>query len=83
MNISALFIKRPVATTLLMMGILIFGWMSYLRLPLSENPNIDYPVIIVSATLSGASPETMATSVAKPLEKQISTISSINLYFNK
>ena len=77
MNISALFIKRPVATTLLMMGILIFGWMSYLRLPLSENPNIDYPVIIVSATLSGASPETMATSVAKPLEKQLSTIASI------
>ena len=54
MNMSTLFIKRPVATTLLMMGILIFGWMSYLRLPLSENPNIDYPVIIVSATLSGA-----------------------------
>lgn len=77
MNMSTLFIKRPVATTLLMMGILIFGWMSYLRLPLSENPNIDYPVIIVSATLSGASPETMATSVAKPLEKQISTISSV------
>ena len=77
MNISTTFIKRPVATTLLMMGILVFGWMSYLRLPLSENPNIDYPVIIVSATLSGASPETMATSVAKPLEKQISTISSV------
>ena len=48
-----------------------------MRLPLSENPNIDYPVIIVSATLSGASPETMATSVAKPLEKQLSTISSV------
>ena len=77
MNISTTFIKRPVATTLLMMGILVFGWMSYLRLPLSENPNIDYPVIIVSATLSGASPETMATSVAKPLEKQLSTIASI------
>lgn len=77
MNISTTFIKRPVATTLLMMGILVFGWMSYLRLPLSENPNIDYPVIIVSATLSGASPETMATSVAKPLEKQLSTISSV------
>lgn len=77
MNISTLFIQRPVATTLLMMGILIFGWMSYARLPLSENPNIDYPVIIVSATLSGASPETMATSVAKPLEKQLSTISSV------
>ena len=77
MNISTTFIKRPVATTLLMMGILVFGWMSYLRLPLSENPNIDYPVIIVSATLSGASPETMDTSVAKPLEKQLSTIASI------
>ena len=77
MNISTTFIKRPVATTLLMMGILVFGWMSYLRLPLSENPNIDYPVIIVSASLSGASPETMATSVAKPLEKQLSTISSV------
>ena len=77
MNISTTFIKRPVATSLLMMGILVFGWMSYMRLPLSENPNIDYPVIIVSATLSGASPETMATSVAKPLEKQLSTISSV------
>lgn len=77
MNISTTFIRRPVATTLLMVGILVFGWMSYLRLPLSENPNIDYPVIIVSATLSGASPETMATSVAKPLEKQLSTIASI------
>ena len=77
MNISSTFIRRPVATTLLMMGILVFGWMSYLRLPLSENPNIDYPVIIVSASLSGASPETMATSVAKPLEKQLSTIASI------
>ena len=77
MNISTLFIKRPVATTLLMMGILIFGFMSYFRLPLSENPNTEFPIIIVSASLTGASPETMATSVAKPLEKQLSNVSSI------
>ena len=77
MNISALFIRRPVATTLLMLGILIFGMMSFTRLPLSEHPNVEYPIIIVNATLSGASPETMATSVAKPLEKQLSNISSI------
>ncbi len=77
MNISSLFINRPVATTLLMLGILIFGFMSFFRLPLSEHPNVEFPIIIVNATLSGASPETMATSVAKPLEKQISNISSI------
>ncbi|WP_298067595.1 efflux RND transporter permease subunit [uncultured Mailhella sp.] len=77
MNISSLFIKRPVATTLLMAGILIFGMMSYLRLPINDNPNVEVPVIIVSATLDGASPEVMATSVAKPLEKQLSNIASI------
>ncbi len=77
MNISSLFISRPVGTTLIMLGILAFGIMSFFRLPLSENPNIEYPIIIVNANLSGASPETMATSVAKPLEKQLSNISSI------
>ena len=77
MNMSALFIKRPVATTLLMAGILIFGMLSYFQLPQSDMPNVELPYIIVSASMPGADPETMATSVAKPLEKQLSTISSI------
>lgn len=77
MNMSALFIKRPVATTLLMAGILIFGMLSYFQLPQSDMPNVEFPNIIVIATMPGADPETMATSVAKPLEKQLSTISAI------
>ncbi len=77
MNISALFIKRPVMTTLVMAGILIFGIVSYRLLPVSDLPTVDYPTISVSASLAGASPETMATAVATPLEKQFSTIPGI------
>lgn len=77
MNISAPFIKRPVMTTILTAAILIFGAMAYPLLPVSDLPNVDYPVISVSATLAGASPETMASSVAIPLEKQFSTISGV------
>jgi HAE1 family hydrophobic/amphiphilic exporter-1 len=73
-----LFIKRPVMTTLVMAGILIFGAMGYRLLPVSDLPNVDFPVINVSAGLPGASPETMASSVATPLEKQFSTIQGID-----
>ncbi len=74
MNISELFIRRPVMTGLVMIGILMFGIMSYRLLPVAALPNVDFPTIQVSATLPGASPETMASAVATPLEKQFSTI---------
>ena len=78
MNISGLFIRRPVATTLVMFGILMFGLMAYRLLPVSDLPNVDYPTITVSAGLPGASPQTMAAAVATPLEKQFSTIAGID-----
>jgi hydrophobic/amphiphilic exporter-1 (mainly G- bacteria), HAE1 family len=77
-GISDIFIKRPVATTLLMVGIIIFGITGYRQLPVSDLPNVDFPTIQVSAGLPGASPETMASSVATPLEKQFSTINGID-----
>ena len=77
MNITGLFIRRPVMTTLVMAGILIFGLVAYRQLPVSDLPTVDYPTISVSASLPGASPETMASSVATPLEKQFSTIPGI------
>ncbi len=78
MNIAGLFIRRPVMTTLVMAGILVFGVAAYFRLPVSDLPAIDYPTIQVSASLPGASPETMASSVATPLEKQFSTIAGLD-----
>ncbi|MBI5440794.1 MAG: efflux RND transporter permease subunit [Deltaproteobacteria bacterium] len=78
MNIAGLFIRRPVATTLVMAAILLFGVMGYRRLPVSDLPNVDYPTIQVRASLPGADPETMASSVATPLEKQFSTIAGID-----
>ena len=77
MNFTELFIRRPVMTTLVMAGILIFGLVAYRQLPVSDLPAVDYPTISVSASLSGASPETMASSVATPLEKQFSTIPGV------
>ncbi|HVH09252.1 MAG TPA: efflux RND transporter permease subunit [Gemmatimonadales bacterium] len=78
MSISELFIKRPVMTTLVMLGILVFGLMAYRLLPVSNLPNVDFPTIQVNASLSGASPETMASAVATPLEKQFSTIAGVD-----
>jgi hydrophobic/amphiphilic exporter-1 (mainly G- bacteria), HAE1 family len=78
MNITEIFIKRPVMTTLLMLGIVIFGVVGYRALPVSDLPNVDFPTIQVSAGLPGASPEMMAASVATPLEKQFSTISGVD-----
>ena len=78
MNLSELFIRRPIMTTLVMIGILIFGLMSYRLLPISDLPSVDYPTIQVSASRPGASPETMASSVARPLEKQFSSIAGLD-----
>jgi HAE1 family hydrophobic/amphiphilic exporter-1 len=78
MNITAIFIKRPVMTTLVMLGIVIFGVVGYRTLPVSDLPNVDFPTIEVRAGLPGASPEMMAASVATPLEKQFSTISGVD-----
>ena len=78
MNIPELFIRRPVMTTLVTSAITIFGFMAYRSLPVSDLPNVDFPTISVSANLPGASPETMASSVATPLEQQLSTIAGID-----
>ncbi|MDO9265304.1 MAG: efflux RND transporter permease subunit, partial [Desulfosalsimonadaceae bacterium] len=77
-GVSDLFIFRPVMTTLVMLGILIFGITAYRKLPVSNLPSVDFPTIQVSATLPGASPDTMASAVATPLEKQFSTIAGID-----
>jgi hydrophobic/amphiphilic exporter-1 (mainly G- bacteria), HAE1 family len=77
MNLAEPFIRRPAATTLLVLTILIFGVMGYRLLPVSDLPTIDYPTIQVSASLPGANPDTMAASVATPLEKQFSTIAGV------
>jgi HAE1 family hydrophobic/amphiphilic exporter-1 len=78
MNIAEVFIRRPVATVLLMAAMLIFGAMAYQELPVSDLPNVDFPTLVVTASLPGASPETMASSVATPLERQFSTIAGIS-----
>src|SRR5579863_5209068 len=78
MNITDLFIKRPVMTALVMIGIVLFGIAGYRALPVSDLPNVDFPTIQVSAGLPGASPETMATAVATPLERQFSTVAGID-----
>ncbi|MBW4625614.1 MAG: efflux RND transporter permease subunit [Brasilonema octagenarum HA4186-MV1] len=80
MNLSELFIRRPVMTTLVMIGIVIFGLMSYALLPISALPHVEYPFISVSASLPGATPETMASSVASPLERQFSSIAGLNSF---
>src|SRR2546423_5615868 len=78
MNVPELFIRRPVMTTLVMSGLLLFGVISYRFLPVSDLPNVDYPTIQVQALLPGASPETMASAVATPLERQFTTIAGID-----
>jgi hydrophobe/amphiphile efflux-1 (HAE1) family protein len=78
MNIPEQFIRRPVMTVLVTVAITIFGWMAYERLPVSDLPNIDFPTISVSASLPGASPETMASAVATPLEQQFASIAGID-----
>jgi multidrug efflux pump len=76
-NISALFIRRPVATSLLAVAILLAGFLAYFQLPVAPLPNIAYPVIVVQAQMAGASPETMASTVAEPLERRLGTIADV------
>ena len=78
MNLSEIFIRRPIMTTLVMVAILLFGAVAYRSLPVSDLPNVDFPTILVSANLPGASPETMASTIATPLEKQFSTIAGLD-----
>jgi hydrophobic/amphiphilic exporter-1 (mainly G- bacteria), HAE1 family len=77
-NLSEIFVRRPVMTMLVMIAILVFGVVSYRLLPVSSLPNVDFPTIEVRAELAGASPETMASAVATPIEKQLSTIAGID-----
>src|SRR5471030_107542 len=78
MSVLELFIRRPVMTTLVMAGIFLFGLVGFHELPVSDLPSVDYPTIQVSANLPGASPQTMASAVATPLEKQFSTIAGVD-----
>jgi HAE1 family hydrophobic/amphiphilic exporter-1 len=78
MSIAEKFISRPVMTTLVMLAILLFGIVAYQNLAVSDLPNVDFPTITVSANLSGASPQTMASAVATPLEKQFTTIAGLS-----
>jgi HAE1 family hydrophobic/amphiphilic exporter-1 len=77
MRIAELFIKRPIMTALVMLAILVFGIMSYRSLPVNDLPNVDFPTISVTVSLPGASPDTMASAIAMPLEKQFSTIAGL------
>src|ERR1700678_1019455 len=77
MSIPGLFIKRPVATTLLAVAILLSGMLAYVHLPVAPLPNVTFPVIVVQANLAGASPDIMASTVAEPLEKRLATIAGV------
>src|SRR5512143_117377 len=77
MNIAEPFIRRPVATTLIMLAVVLAGIVGYRVLPVSDLPNVDFPTLLVTASLPGASPETMASAVATPLENQFSTIAGL------
>src|ERR1700730_13639017 len=77
MNISAPFIVRPIATTLLMIGVTLVGLVAYFVLPIAGVPQVDVPTIQISASLPGANAETMASSVAGPLERQLSQVSGV------
>ncbi|MGA2267950.1 MAG: efflux RND transporter permease subunit [Bryobacteraceae bacterium] len=78
MNISENFIRRPIATSLIMAGIAMFGVIAYRALPVSDLPQVDYPTITVSASLPGANPDTMASAVATPLERQFTSIAGLD-----
>jgi hydrophobic/amphiphilic exporter-1 (mainly G- bacteria), HAE1 family len=78
MNISDIFIRRPIATSLIMLGIGVFGVIAYRALPVSDLPNVDFPTLNVGAGLPGADPGTMASAVASPLERQFTTIAGVD-----
>jgi multidrug efflux pump len=80
MNISAPFIRRPVAATLLTLAIVFAGTFTYFKLPLAAMPEIVFPAIAVNASMPGASPEAMATSVATPLERHLSAIAAMSFW---
>src|SRR5579862_3761753 len=77
MSISEPFIRRPIATSLLMVGVLVFGIVAYTMLPIAALPNVDFPTITVTANYPGASPATMASAIATPLEQQFTAIPSL------
>src|SRR5262245_51597716 len=78
MNLSEIFIRRPIATSLLMLAIALFGVVSYRALPVSDLPSVDYPTLNVNAGLPGGDPGTMASAVASPLERQFTTIAGLD-----
>ena len=78
MNISEIFIRKPIATSLLMLGIALFGVVAYRALPVSDLPNVDFPTLVVGASLPGANPSTMASAVATPLERQFTSIAGLD-----
>jgi multidrug efflux pump len=78
MNLSRPFVERPIATVLLTIGIALAGIAAFFVLPVSPLPQVDYPAISVTASLSGASPSTMASSVATPLERRLGVIAGVN-----
>ncbi|OLB62666.1 MAG: acriflavine resistance protein B [Acidobacteria bacterium 13_2_20CM_2_66_4] len=78
MNVSEIFIRRPIATSLIMLGIALFGVVSYRALPVSDLPNVDFPTLNVGAGLPGGDPGTMASAVASPLERQFTTIAGLD-----
>jgi len=77
-NVSEIFIKRPIATSLIMLGIAVFGIVAYRALPVSDLPNVDFPTLNVSASLPGGDPATMSSAVASPLERQFTTIAGLD-----
>src|SRR5512135_3387591 len=78
MNIAEPFIRRPVMTSLVMLAIMVFGAFAYRLLPVNDLPSVDFPTIQVQASLPGANPETMASAVATPLERQFTTIAGLD-----
>ena len=78
MNLSRPFVRRPIGTVLLTIGVALAGIAGFFALPVSPLPQVDFPVISVSASIPGASPDTMATSVATPLERHLGTIAGVN-----
>jgi len=77
MNLSRLFIERPVATLMLVLAMALFGALAYKQLPVNDLPQVDFPTLRITASLPGANPETMANTVATPLERQLATVAGI------
>src|SRR3990167_7480160 len=82
MNLSELFIRRPVMTILVMISIFFFGFVAYRSLAVSDLPNVDFPTILVEVAYPGVNPETMANTIASPLEQEFSGIDGIDTIFS-